>query len=497
MRTALWLLAALALAATFATFVPQEPVVPATVAAWRAGTAGPGPTATWLLDAAGMFDVVGSWWWTGLLGLLLVSLTGCLTMRVRVLVLAARRPPDLLRHTGLREHAVVHAAAPQAALDDAARWLVRRRFRVVRTGDVVAAERGRWREVGSIAFHLSLYLLLAGAVVGQTRGFTAQLDLAEGRSFSETPLSYDVLDTGRWFDVADHRGFLVTLLDFALDTHPDGTAADYVATVAIEPGGDGRSGGARREEQVRINHPVRQDGVVLHLVRYGVAPRLVVRDGDGREVFRDAVRLRGAGGGAWAGAAKVRLGEPGERSQLALDVAVLPSLGQDAPDVVDPRAGRSAALPVDPLVVVDLYAGDLGLEAPRPLSQARPGWGPDQVVGRARLRAGGPAVALGPGHTVELTGVASWAGLQVRRAPGLGLLAAGGLLMLAGLAVSSHAYRRRVVVRSEDGAVVVAGRSWQRPDRAAVERDALVATLVARHGASVAPAATGAGRSPS
>ena len=52
MSTALAMLFTLALSSIVATFIPQEPVTPQTVAAWRAGTEGPSATVAQILDGA-------------------------------------------------------------------------------------------------------------------------------------------------------------------------------------------------------------------------------------------------------------------------------------------------------------------------------------------------------------------------------------------------------------------------------------------------------------
>ena len=62
MSTALLLLFALAAAAVLATFIPQEPVIARTVAAWREGLEGPGQGWARLFDALSLFDVFGSMW---------------------------------------------------------------------------------------------------------------------------------------------------------------------------------------------------------------------------------------------------------------------------------------------------------------------------------------------------------------------------------------------------------------------------------------------------
>src|SRR5690606_1188562 len=131
MSTALVLLFTLALASIVATFVPQEPAVPQTVAAWRAGNEGPGETVAQILDRAQLFDVFGSTWFAVLVVLLVISLTGCLIPRYRLFLRAVRRPVVAGRNLGRLSNytEIVTTASPQDALDAVDRALGRRRFR--------------------------------------------------------------------------------------------------------------------------------------------------------------------------------------------------------------------------------------------------------------------------------------------------------------------------------------------------------------------------------
>ena len=131
MSTALVLLFSLAIASIVATFLPQEPLVPDTVAQWRTGVAGPGRSVARVLDAAGLFDVFSSWWFTALTVLLLVSLTGCLLPRYRAFWRTVRRPPATGRNLSrlANQVEVTTTATPDEALAGVDRALGRRRFR--------------------------------------------------------------------------------------------------------------------------------------------------------------------------------------------------------------------------------------------------------------------------------------------------------------------------------------------------------------------------------
>lgn len=472
MSTALWLLLAMATASVVATFVPQRPVVPDTVAAWLAGLEGPGERVSSALDALGLFDVFGSAWFLALTTLLFVSLTGCLVPRWRAFVRNARRPPPAGRNLErLTHHAVVRTGlAPAAALDAAAVLLRRRRFRVSSgppgRAEQVAAERGHWREGGSLVFHTAFYLLLVGIVIGKAFGFTGQINLVEGSSFADTRIAYDLAEPGRWFDVADHRGFAVTLRDFDVDYRRDFSVADFTSRVAVrDPGGEVTTG------DVRVNHPFAHDGMSLYQMRFGMAPRVVVRAGE-RVVFDESVMMADQGGSVWTGVAKVSVADP----QIALDLVLLP----DAAVSADGGPFSRSPEPRNPRLIGQLYVGDLGLERPVPASDflRRPSAraGPPVV-----LAEGGSAAVAGGELTMAFPELREWSGFQVSHAPGRPVLLLAAVLILVGLVPSLYAYRRRVWVEARrDGAstrLMLAGVTLQRHQTFAEEFTALTSSL--------------------
>src|SRR5680860_1729406 len=124
---------------------------------------------------------------------------------------------------------------PRSAATRGRPWCSSRRWRkcLRRKRACIAAERGHWREGGSLLFHTSFYLLLIGIVWGQVLGFRGQINIAEGKPFAETALAYDLWQPGRLWDVEDHRGFVVTLDDFDVSYFDNLTPADFVSTVTI------------------------------------------------------------------------------------------------------------------------------------------------------------------------------------------------------------------------------------------------------------------------
>lgn len=473
MSTALILLFALAVVTILGTFIPQEPLIPSTVADWRSGDAGPGAPVAQVFDALGLFDIFGAWWFAGLVGLLFVSLTGCLVPRWRAFTRTARRAPAAGRNLGrLSNHRTITTdLPPREALDAADRVLSRNRFRRRRlvpeetaSGRAqVAGERGHWREGGSLVFHTSFYVLLVGAVIAHAFGFTGQLNIVEGSSFADTRIAYGLVEPGRYFGLEDHRGFVVTLDDFTVRYHDPEVAggflaSDFVSTITISEDGE-----PVRTEEVRVNHPVSHDGMKIYQARFGMAPRVLVRAGD-TVLYDERVMLSDAGAGVWTGVAKVSMGGGSgaeERPQIALDLVLLPDAAVNDEGVPFSRSPE----PNNARLIADLYVGDLGLERPLPASEFDRDGG-TRLDPPAILPEGEQTAMADGALTVEFRELAMWSGFQVSHAPARWILLAAGILLLTGLIPSLYSYRRRVWVEAApvDGRtrVTVGGAALQR-----------------------------------
>lgn len=480
MSTALVLLFALAVATLIATFIPQEPVIATTVRAWREGTEGPGGEVARVFDALSLFDVFGSWWFAVLTALLFTSLTGCLLPRWRAFLRNVRRPAARTSNVDRLTHRVV-MPRPDGMSADEVLARAERVFRTYRTrrteGGAVAGggpvpqlaiERGHWRELGSLVFHTSFYLLLIGVALGSAFSFTGQIDVVEGGTFADTPLGYQSRTAGSLWDTDDHDGQRTTIEDFTV-TYVGGDLAfvpeEFVTTATFESADGSRS----VTEEIRVNHPVHFDGMTYYQRAFGFAPEIVLTSGlDGSELYRNRLILREDGGGLWSGRDKVSLGSTDPDRplpQIAIEVVFIP----DA--TIEPGGGITfnSPEPNDPRMVVTVYSGeDLGLSRPVPVSQLD--WPQSAIVDQRMITPGdpvpfAPVVEGGPSlFEVQFADLSMWTGLQVSHQPFRWLILTGASLTLMGLVPSLYAYRRRLWVEVRDDEVVLAGVAQHRKD---------------------------------
>ena len=450
MRTALVLLFLLALAAVPGSLVPQRSID----AARAAQFADQHPTLAPWYDRLSLFDVYSSPWFAATYLLLFVSLVGCVVPRSRQHLRAVlARPPRAPRHLArLPFHESTTVDAPPAAVLERARAALRhRRFRVDVADDSVAAETGYLRETGNLVFHLSLLLLLLAVALGHLAGYKANVLVVEGEAFSNTVSAYDTWTPGPLADEGSLAPFTVELDDLTVRYQRDGMQAgaprDFQAHVRYTTDPDA----AERTYDLRVNHPLKVDGVKVFLLGNGYAPVFTVRDKDGQVVSRGPVPfLPRDGNNTSTGVVKVT----GTTPQIGFDGLFLPTavIDQSGPQSVYPGLTLPRAL-------LRVYRGDLGVDSGTPqsvysldkdgLTQVRGDNGRKLVVGLAP----GTSATLPSGETITMDGVRRWASLQVARDPGTTPALGAAMLALAGLMASLFVRRRRVWVRvgTDDG----------------------------------------------
>lgn len=431
MRTALILLLVLGLATVAGSLIPQAESSPQRVAELTRDH----PLLGRIAEALGLFDVFGSWWFTLIYVLVMVSLASCLIPRSRGFVRNLRRERTPVGELeGMRHFArVTVARPPEAVLQHARSLLRRRRFRVVAQNGVLSGEKGLLRDVGSLVFHASFFLLLAGVVIGKGFGLSGQATVIEGETWVEAHANYDFPPReGRFFSEGMHRGFEVTVLDFYVSFHRDGVPREFVSRVEVAD-----ASGAPRTEEIRVNDPLRVEGVNIYQAGYGWAPVIEVRRGNevmarGPMVFvtddTSDVRV------PWRGVVKL----PSLRPQIGIEFRLLP-------DPLGFIRGAPMLEARDPFMTYRAFRGDLGLTRAQKVFR----------LDTARLEpfdSGG----VGLGRSAELPGgleisfleLRRYTQFQLRRDPGIWIVLAAAVLVLAGLLPALYSSRRRVFVRA-------------------------------------------------
>lgn len=150
----------------------------------------------------------------------------------------------------------------------------------------VRSTRGRTRILGSILFHFALIVVIAGTSLNHLYKSRVVFGITEGQRIADRPEAYFRDFSGPFARTASDR-FVIALeeIDTAYRVGEVETKAAYISVA-------GRGGGEPTAAYVRVNHPLRLDGVEFHLgSQIGYSPELSVSGGDGGQEFRSFVRL--------------------------------------------------------------------------------------------------------------------------------------------------------------------------------------------------------------
>ncbi|MFJ4366196.1 cytochrome c biogenesis protein ResB [Streptomyces chartreusis] len=463
MRVALLLLLLLSLGAIPGSLIPQTGIDETKVAEFRKAHETLAP----IYDKLGLFNVYSSVWFSAIYILLFVSLIGCIVPRTWQFVgqLRGRPPGAPKRLTRLPAYTTWRTEAePEQVREAALALLKKRRFRAHLTGDAVAAEKGYLREVGNLAFHIALIVMLTAFAWGQLFKSEGNKLVVEGDGFSNTLTQYDDFKSGSLFTQDDLDPFSFNLKNFTGTYEASGpnkgTPRIYKADISYSVGADGKD----EKTTIKVNEPLEIGDSKVYLVSHGYAPVITIRDGKGDIVYRDAVPLLPLDGNVTStGAIKVMDGyrnAKGEREQLGFQAFFLPTYVKG-----NELASQFPAL-LNPVINLEAYHGDLGVDAGIPQSVYQ--LNKKNLKGFKDAKGAQVRENLKPGESMKLPNgagtvtfekeIKEWAGFQVARQPGSGWALAGSLAAIFGLAASLFIQRRRVWVRAatgSDGVTVV------------------------------------------
>jgi cytochrome c biogenesis protein len=321
----------------------------------------------------------------GLLALLFVNLACCTYLRFpatwRRLRQAEPAAPGL---AGLPVREPVAGPAPELVAR-----LRRRGYRItMRPDGGLYAEKGKFARWAPTLIHISLFVVIGGAVWGSLASWRGSAPMLPGDTAPSTAI----------FKQADQHGWLsrppaafdVHLDNFGMAFRPNGEVKQYYSTLTVTPH-DGRP---PRTETIWVNKPLIVDGMYFYQSFWGVA------------------------------SADLRIG--GRPLQVPLVQAPVGYVSKPLP------------LPGPPLV---LFVK--GPEQPAVLIEPK-GF---NVVGRLAPGLGGPL----HGTTIRLDGYHFYSGFQVKQDPGIPAVYLGCALLLLGLGLVPFSHRELWVRRDATG----------------------------------------------
>jgi cytochrome c biogenesis protein len=283
MRTALILMLILAVLALVGTLVIQAPSgMTGDSQAYQAwldsitpkygGWTGP-------MNALGLFSIFSSVWFKGIIVLLTTSVLACSVNRFKGLWKTAIHPrtkmTPVFYDRAPHSETIDATVATDAALADVTKTFKSHHFRTVveRDGDEIAvyADRYRWAPFGTLMAHISLVMILVGALVGGTWGFN-------NGEFA--------VPVGSTVEVGNGTGLAVKANSFNDSYYENGAPSDYAADLVLYK--DGQQVAA---QTVRVNQPLGYGDVNFYQSFFGAATDMTVTDAAGKSLFSRGVPL--------------------------------------------------------------------------------------------------------------------------------------------------------------------------------------------------------------
>jgi cytochrome c biogenesis protein len=463
MRTALFLLLLLAVAAVPGSLVPQHTSDPNGVVQWQQNH----PTLYPILDKLQVFDTYTSVWFSAIYLLLFVSLIGCVIPRMKHHLEALRAKPPrtparLQRMAGFRVRvlkgvssdgtAADAGAARQAAVASAQKLLRASGYRTVMLETAkdasVSAERGYLRETGNIVFHAALLGILLAVGVGGGFGYTGQRVVVDGQSFVNTLVNYDSFNPGRFLNTGTMSPYSlkVTGLDVTYDTtnkNALGAPLDYTAHV------EATENGTTSERTIKVNEPLGIGGTDVYLLGNGYAPEITVRDPSGKAVFHDVVPFPEQSMNMTSqGVVKVPDGLKQQLGMIGLFYPSAEKLSTGAYTSSFPDLRK-------PMLDLSVYQGNLGLDKGVPVSvyaldidKLKEIAGPGAAAKGLQLTPGQTASLPDGLGTVTFDGVKRFVSLDIHHDPTEGWVLLFAVLVLGGLLTSLFVPRRRLWLKA-------------------------------------------------
>jgi cytochrome c biogenesis protein len=339
----------------------------------------------------GLDDVYHARWFYLALVLFALNLTLCTVQRLKRF-LGARKELTIPDEPGLSVMAFSFRV-DERGVGDVMKALPGGYRRTYEGPEGAILEKGSFSRYGVYFIHLSVLLILVGALVGSLFGFKGFITMVKGEtkgaavirgaSAREEPL-----------------GFAVRLKEFNVSFYPSGQPKDYVSQVEVIEGGH-----KAFEKQIRVNDPLSYRGIRIYQATYGTSASFLFNiDGE-----------------------PVMLGERAVHKKGGLTMMVVRHEGK----VHDFGPG---------VLVAYLDGGE-----PKPV------WFLRDVARFNEKQLGSSTVRL------QEIKEEFYTGLEVSRDPGVWVVWTGFALMLLGLHVTFFTYHRKIYVRKTAGGIMVAG----------------------------------------
>ncbi len=230
-----------------------------------------------VIKALQLYDTYNSWWYLGLLGLFSINLIVCTINRFPFTLRLYKRDfmgisPEQLRSRPLKQEWHLKPHTDPAQLQKRlSKYLKGARSAGVKgnakDGWLLFRETGKWSYWGVYAIHISILVILSGAVYGSMTGFKGRMNILEGTS-SHLVFIPDPHGEDREIPL----DFNVKCEKFVLDFYDTGAPKLYRSDLVII-----ENGKQVLKRSIEVNNPLTYKGVTFYQSSYQSLPEAHIR----------------------------------------------------------------------------------------------------------------------------------------------------------------------------------------------------------------------------
>ena len=226
------------------------------------------PGAYRFFESLGFMDMYHSWWFVSFLVLFAANLIICSLDRLPRILKLVREParpirPQMVKSSSIKR-SVSLKGSPEALKDSLLKHLKSSGFKALDSplengGYQLYSQKGSWTRLGVYITHLSILVILSGAVIGIFFGFRGFLNLPEGYT---SDVAYAM--NGQ----PQKLGFSVRCDDFDVEFYGSSEMPkDYKSWLSII-----KNGRVVVKKMIEVNNPLKFGGYTFYQSSYGMMP---------------------------------------------------------------------------------------------------------------------------------------------------------------------------------------------------------------------------------
>lgn len=210
----------------------------------------------------GLDHVYTTWWFVTLLVIFGSSLTACSFTRQLPTLKSARRWQYYKRPSQF-EKLALSSELSNISLDQIIPELEKHNYKIFQEGNQLYARKGIIGRIGPIVVHISMLIILAGAIWGAFTGFMAQEKVATGETFQVN----NIFEAGRFSQSQVPQDWKVRVNDFWIDYTNEGAIDQFYSDLSVVD----LEGNELKQETIHVNKPLRYDGVTFYQTDWGIS----------------------------------------------------------------------------------------------------------------------------------------------------------------------------------------------------------------------------------